>query len=511
MNRFVTSLLWLVVLGIAFPAYAVDDRVSFAESPCPFAVPFGLNEGHDVVCGFVTVPQDRTNLDSTPIQIAVAIFKATGENPAPTPLIYLDGGPGGNTLFTIPRYGYNIFVQPHVGNRDVIMFDQRGIGFSQPSLNCPEFETLFYTTIDQPPPENNDLYLATLEVCRQRLLASGIDLSAYNSVENAADVDAIRDALGYAQMDLWGISYGSYLAQYIMRQFPETTRSVILDAVLPVSAEAIELMPTHYERALALLFEGCAADEGCNAAYPNLEAAFYTVVDRLDANPIVVTNVTDSTSGITHDVYVDGTVWLAMFFGQLYSTNVIPLLPQRIYTVFENDNERESMDIFRDILQFLNSPAASSEGMGTSVWCNDIMPFNSPADFEQNVAALTAPQLAAYYAHPTQGTFSNYMQTCAAWLEADEPPEANLPVVSDIPTLIFSGEFDPITPPIWGEAVHASLENSYAYTFVGHGHGVSVTGFCPTNMMQAFLDAPQTAPDASCLTLLANPYWRIPR
>lgn len=510
MTRFITRLLWLVVLGIAFPAHAVDDSESFSEAPCPFVMPIGVTEGRNVVCGFVTVPEDRTNLDSTPIQIAVAVFKATLANPSPTPLIYLDGGPGGRTLFTLSLAAYDLYVRPFISERDVILFDQRGISYSQPSLNCPELDTLFYSTLADPPSEDDNRASEAEATCRQRLLESGVNLNAYNSTENAADVDAIRAALGYEQMDLWGISYGTYLAQYVMRQFPDTTRSVVLDAVLPVSADAMELAPTHHERALKTLFDNCAANQLCNRAYPDLEAAYYVSVDRLNANPIIVPEVFEPISGTYHSVYVDGDTWLSLLFAQLYSTGYIPFLPYQIYSLYEARTEAEAITLLRDPLAFLIiTPNVSSEGMSNSVRCNDIVPFNDVADFDQNVAVLTAPQLIDYYSDPDRGNLVSTLDGCATWLEANESSAANLPVVSDIPTLIFSGEYDPITPPSWGEEVHANLANSYEYTFQGHGHGVTVESLCAVVMMRKFLNDPQTVPDNPCFEEIPEPFWYI--
>lgn len=507
MKRFSASLLWLVMLGIAFSTYAVDDKVRFIEARCPFNIPDDLSEGRDVLCGFVTVPQDRGNLDSTPIQIAVAVFYAAGDAPAPDPLIFLDGGPGSETLFATAWFGYDLLVRPFIEGRDVILFDQRGVGFSQPSLNCPELEALFYDTLAQPPPDTNEAYFAVADQCRRRLLAAGVDLAAYTTTENAADVDAIREALGYEQINLWGISYGTYLAQYAMRQFPQHIRSVVLDAVLPVSADALEVVPTHHERAFNTLFAGCAADAQCDAAYPDLEATFYGVVDRLNATPIRVDGIYDPLRGQSHSVYVDGDVLIDLFFSQLYSTDTIPFLPQQIHALAADITTADTV-LRRALVNFVVGPGLFSEGMGNTVTCNDLVPYNDLGDFERNVAALKAAQLAAYYTDPVAGSLAGLFEACARWHRADEVPETRLAVSSTIPTLIFSGEYDPITPPMWGEAVRQTLPNSYAYTLRGYGHGVTIADDCPVAMMRSFLANPQVAPPDACVAQLAGPGWR---
>ena len=214
------------------PAPEVGFTPAFEPGPCPFDLPPGMIEGEDVECGFVTVPEDHQNPGDT-LRLAVVVVRDQSENHQPDPVILLSGGPGEKTVANaLPAA--QIFA-PYFPNRDFILFDQRGVGLSEPALECPEWIAVLFSLLDETDP---DVFMKAsfdgLMACRDRLVAEGHDLSVYNTQQNAADVDAIRRALGYEQVNLLGGSYGSFLAQEVARQFPESTRSVILAATWPL-------------------------------------------------------------------------------------------------------------------------------------------------------------------------------------------------------------------------------------------------------------------------------------
>ena len=166
-------------------------------------------------------------------------------------------GPGGDALEIVPLVFADRFA-PFLADRDFIMFDQRGTGFSEPSLACPEtlelaFETIELELTDE---ESRTLSLEALNECRDRLAADGIDFTAYNSAENAADVNDLRIAMGYEEWNLYGISYGTRLAQTVVRDYPEGIRSIILDSAYPIESNLLTETPANLDRALTELFDG---------------------------------------------------------------------------------------------------------------------------------------------------------------------------------------------------------------------------------------------------------------
>ncbi|MGA9350189.1 MAG: alpha/beta fold hydrolase, partial [Anaerolineae bacterium] len=208
---------------------SIEPVATFEEAPCPFDVP----EDAPVVCGFVVVPEDHNDPAGPTIRLAVAVLKDQSENHQPDPVILLSGGPGEKTVHNAAALAQ--LLAPVHPNRDLIIFDQRGVGLSEPALECPEFVQAVFDLLDEPDP---DIALQTIfdavMACRDRLVSEGYNLTMYNTVQNAADVNAIRFALGYDQVNLWGGSYGSLLAQATMRDHPEGIRSVAIVSILPL-------------------------------------------------------------------------------------------------------------------------------------------------------------------------------------------------------------------------------------------------------------------------------------
>jgi pimeloyl-ACP methyl ester carboxylesterase len=238
-------------------------------------------------------------------------------HPAPDPVVHLSGGPGASALTAAP-YLFTWVISPYLANRDIVFFDQRGTGASQPALNCPVAINPDVVSLDP-----------QLLECRDRLIQEGVNLAGYTSAESAADVDDLRRALGYAQWNLWGVSYGTRLTLAVMRDFPDGIRSVILDSTIPPQINAIVEGPAKVDGVLTTLFTGCAADRACNAAYPELRRVLYQLVAQLNRQPApLVINV----AGESQDITLNGNRLLVLVVQALSDTERIPALPQAIYT-----------------------------------------------------------------------------------------------------------------------------------------------------------------------------------
>lgn len=509
----------------------------FMKNECPLlASTAGEAEGESFECGTLFVREDHGNASSPVIELAVAIIYSSSDTAPDDPIIFLEGGPGGSALSTLDFW----FTSGLRESRDIILIDQRGTGFSRPSLNCPEIED---ARLDDP----------TL-ACRDRLLAAGVDLSAYRSTQSAADIDALIAALDYQQVNLYGVSYGTRLALTVMRDYPERIRSVILDAVYPPQVNSLNEQALNADRAFQTLFEGCAKDARCNAAYPNLRQVFYETVDRLNESPLIVPD----SEGDEYELYGDDLA--NELFDLLYDTSIIPLLPGMIYRAYEGDGEgyadfgaelfeddtldldalsdeefdREfasflgfaDMDAFFDYVDGLSDDEynalidsfyiangysldeyidSDSEGVYNSVECGEEVLFNSLQAAEMLVQGL-----------PPQTTNSSLLVVeqsiadCAVWNVRAAPGRENEPVRSDIPTLLLSGEYDPITPPTWGQAAADYLSRGKHIVFPGIGHGAVDTHPCPTAIALAFLENPEQTLDLSCLSEMSGPEFYIP-
>lgn len=256
---------------------------SFESAPCPSPVVAGFPEadlGPEFSCGYLTVPENRAHPDGRTIKIGVARAKAQSPDPGRDPLVYLTGGPGGTGIGTaqalVQQFGIN-------RDRDVIFVDQRGTLHADPLLSCPEIDHFLDESIGMSilAASTAQRDLDAVGACRSRLASAGYDLSAYNTTENAADIADLRRALKIDHWHVYGVSYASDLALQLLRDHPEGIRSVVLDSVVPPQTNAMtQFWPTAAEGYRAL-FEACAAQPGCAAAYPNLARDFTTTVQRL--------------------------------------------------------------------------------------------------------------------------------------------------------------------------------------------------------------------------------------
>ncbi|NIV33457.1 MAG: alpha/beta fold hydrolase, partial [Anaerolineae bacterium] len=283
----------------------------FEDAACPFDLPEGQEEGETVECGYLVVPEDRSNPEGRKLRLAVAIFHHPDGDPEPDPVIYLEGGPGGSALEFVDLGFEDQSAPVFAANRDLILFDQRGVGLSEPALDCPGLTELGIELLDNEIDgrvltyrEMDDLHLETALACEEDLHEIA-DLTAYNTIASAADVDDLRRALGYDQVNLWGISYGTRLALGIMRDYPDGVRSVVIDSVFPPDVESEVEAPANMDRALDLLLDSCAADEGCDSAYPDLRGVLFGMVDRLNEEPAAFP-VSDLLTGDRYDAVMSG-------------------------------------------------------------------------------------------------------------------------------------------------------------------------------------------------------------
>lgn len=460
---------------------AVSNSVPrFEPEKCWFKEP----PGRDVECGYLIVPEDHAKPDGPTLKIAVARFKSDALEPAPDPIIYLEGGPGGSPLRSFVSQ-FEVYFSQLLEKRDVILFDQRGTGYSQPALDCIEYKQLVMNTLDQnlTSAQSEELSNKAMAECHARLVNAGVNLGVFNSAQNAADLEALRQTLKIDKVNLYGISYGTRLALTAMRDAPAAIRSVIIDSVFPPQVDLYSQTPANGARALNQLFDTCAADEKCNTAFPNLKTVFFDLVDQLNKTPVKFTITLHS--GEKKDALLNGDGLMGLIFQTLYSTPIIPYIPRMIYDIHAG-NYALASGLQGEFLAALDN---ISSGMQYSVQCSEEIPFTTPADLD-----AVLKQYPQYSALAGKGVFS----LCQDWNVPKAAATENQPVQSDIPTLVFAGQFDPITPPQWAQQAAQTLSESYYIELPRAGHGASLSEECPRSILLAFLDDPTAKPTSTC-------------
>ncbi|HUT19579.1 MAG TPA: alpha/beta hydrolase, partial [Anaerolineae bacterium] len=385
--------------------------------------------------------------------------------------------------------------------RDVVLVEQRGTMYSTPFLQCPDMLEVKLEIMRQNLGEEEEdaLRLQAWAACREQFVASGVDLAAYNSLENAADIVAVVDALGYEQVNLYGGSYGSLLAQHVMRDYPERIRSAILSDVSPLRhAPNMRDKARSMDRALRMVFAQCVADQACSQAYPDLGAVYWDLVAQLDEAPVTL-QLTDPNTGQVHEMVLTGRRLVAVTRNLLYVTAVLPRLPSAINDMAEGDFSL--VELLESRFMF---SLGMADGMYNSVVCSELADF-SVADMASSEGLY--PQVSEVVEDLIDEAM---LQPCQLWGVDHLGDALDQSLVSDIPTLLLSGEYDPTVPPQLAEVAAEGLTNAHLYTFPATSHGILGSSECAHAILLAFLDDPTQEPDASCLDAMPGLVFHIP-
>ena len=464
-------------------ALRITYQPSFTPTPCPFP----LAEPERVECGTLTVPADHAQPDGPTMQLTVSILHSQREDAAAQPVLYLAGGPGQAAAFLagVPSAQLPLITQ---GRWDFVFLDQRGTGFSQPNLLCPvdpiqpDWPALL-TGDNDLTAIRNDLKAQMAGLCHQSLLAQGLDPALFTTAQNAQDVVALRQALGVKQWVLYGFSYGTFLAQEVMRRDPAGIQGVILDSPVPAEVNMVVEMPLLAAASLEHLFTACHDNLACRLAYPDLESRFFALVEQLTETPLA-TPVGPVTVSLTGDQ-------LASLFPTLLGTPSTYALAPALIADLEKRETGRLLALVGDVL-----PSIQPEhGLHYSIICHDLY---QPVNEETLNAAAT--DLPAVFVRGGRRENEAVSAMCAAWPPGDGLESAPLP--RDIPTLILVGELDMGTPLAWGERLTQQFDHSTLALVPGVGHSVLQGGDCPNSVMLSFLLDPAGTPSTDCLNQL---------
>lgn len=474
--KFLNYYLSISAIITCFLQFPVQASKAIATHACAeFNVPPTVQNAS---CGYVTVPEFHDRTTKNTFKLAFIRLKSTGNNPNATPLIMEQGGPGASSFHRIRHFVPEGILLPLQQQRDILLIEQRGSYYSQPSLPCDrdEFPT----------------------ICKERLESEGINLDAFNMVQHANDIALVTQTLGYDRFNYYGTSYASQLALYLLRQHPQKLRTVILDATIATDSDIGFYQLESFSRALRNIFAACDRDRFCQQNYPNLEQELSHLLDRLDRDPqsirIAIAGEENAGEENAHYYFLNGQTFAFFIRDFLYNAHqYAPQLPRLIHDV-----NREDFTLFKSIYrQRLREAFPFANGMRFATICaapNPPIPslaLDPTLPFLKKIVILS-------------GTLADF---CSLYPVTPLPDRVYEPIRSDIPTLILHGEYDPITPLPYGEYVARFLSNVSIFEYPGLGHGVLEQGNCPVIMALEFLDRPQQIPDRSCIAKMGQ--WGI--
>jgi pimeloyl-ACP methyl ester carboxylesterase len=461
-----------LLLGLALEACTPPPtaRPKLELQPCKLEIK-GAGASMDASCGKWAVLEDRSSPAGRKIDLNIAVIPAINRSPNPDPVFLIAGGPGEAATESFPLL-MDALTRLHQ-SRDLVMVDQRGTGGSNP-LTCPE---------DQTQPADLDISfeqsLAFLKTCRQKLAG---DPRFYTTEAAVADLDEVRQALGYNQVNLLGVSYGTRVALVYLRQYEAHVRTVTLDSVDPTQWELGPYNAANAQRALDLFFQRCTAEADCQKAFPDLRQEFNALVDRLDKNPVKV-SLRHPVSGEEVTLTLDRKELGFALQILSYEPETAALIPLLIHSA--------SVDNHYDLLlaQAMTSQGSLSDALSTGVY----------------YSALCAEDVPFYPAQPLAGASflpdatAQMKSFCQAWNVPAAAASFKDPVTSNRPVLLFTGEADPVTPPENARDAARTLSNSLTVEAPGMGHAVFVRGCLPKVLADFVTAGSKQGLDTSCV------------
>ena len=441
-----------------------------------------------VDCYHVTVPLDRANPENSSARLAVAVLHSSSRNTAPDPVIYLEGGPGYSSFGTTYPYfdDYSEYWWEDSSSirrtRDLILFDQRGMGLSRPSLDCPElhdFDRRLPEVVDYDDPLWNE-EIETLGTCYDRLRAEGVPLERFDTRNSADDVADIVRALGYDEVNLYGVSYGSRLALEVMRRHPDLVRSAVLDGVYPPTVDPEIDFPGAVADAFQNLFDDCAASSGCRRVAPDVQNDFERLIADLNANPRELELYDLDYFDRGTFVRFDGSTLVMTMVEYLYDADWLPYIPLTIGTAAKGN--LDALTYFYGLGSYASD--GMIEGAFANIECREAPVLDTVA---------MAEEVARYGLYGEAAMTWSLVPSCNVWPVASNPLPDEGPVVSDIPTLLLSGRYDPVTPPSYADEAAETLSNSRHLVFRSGGHAVSFWFDCAMDATADFFVDPDPA------------------
>jgi len=439
----------------------------------------------DAYCGTLQVFENRETRQGRQIDLNIVVLPALSSEPRTDPLFFLAGGPGQGAAQMAK--GIREAFRQIINDRDVVLVDQRGTGKSNP-LNCLDEQDDSLKAFAEP----EEVAFTKLKTC---MAGYDADLRLYTTPIAMDDLDDVRAHLGYDKINIYGGSYGTRAGLVYLRQHGDRVRTAVLDGVAPTNMRLPLFAPRDVQRAFDRLLADCEADTGCNTTYPNLRDRARALMTRLEKDPPLV-SITHPRTGERGEVRMTARLVASVLTATLYQPLAASLIPALIERAEQND--------FQNLLALATmndtgAPSNMSIGMQLSVVCAEdgpqITPEEARKQAEGTLFGLHVMQL--------------QREACAFWPRGSVDPSFYEPVQSNVPTLILSGDIDPVTPPVWGEQIAKTLPNSKHVVLPGTGHTAGGTG-CGRRLIKAFLDAGTVENlDTACVNHITRPPYFV--
>lgn len=413
-------------------------------------------------CGDLSVPENPSDSNGQQIRLRVARVPAINRRKQADPLFVLAGGPGMGATAFYASAAYS-FERIH-RDRDIVLVDQRGTGESHP-LNCDQDEDDLYHASDAKVAAEARQCLTTLE--------KSAHVEFYTTSVAVQDLDKVRAALGYERINLYGVSYGTRVAQHYVRRFPNRARSVILDGVVPPQIALGPATALNAEQALTRILLRCTGDAECKKRFGDPSVSYHSLWNSLQSHPVPVT-IADPTSGEPSKFDFTSYHLATVLRLGSYTAEQAALLPLILHEATESANFTPLASQFLMVNRSYGNVVAL--GMHNSVVCSEDVPF-------WDLTKVNRVELEKTYLGTDQ--LDGLRSICAIWPRGPIDPDFHEPLHTDVPALLLSGSDDPVTPPSDAEQAKHGFTHSIHIVLKGFGHG-QLTAPCVDRVMANF-------------------------
>lgn len=460
--------------GLAFGQADVEKMApQYTQTKCPFSIP----SGERAECGYLTVPENRSNNAESNIKIFVTIAKSYSHTPKIDPIVVISPMPGVASSERLAQSEYWHALARFRQDRDMIFIDQRGSGYSEPTLQC--------SNMPNPNLVTEQDYLLKLRECRDQLLKKKVDLTAFNSRESAQDIIDLMRTKAYKRFNILSGSFGSRVALAVAGLQPQLVRSVVFNSAVPVMP-GVDLdvsKQANNKRVFEQFFYDCGVDARCRKAFPNLQDMYLQLVRSLP------NKVSPGKLSVPYAI--------TKLAEELSHTDAVYYLPQQIYQLAQsNIKEQLSLEQFDRIVGTSSLASVSNSVSQEPYFCYDLGEFVAQ---QQPQATASSPYFSA-----------SKLPVCDVWGKGFALKFLENVARPTTPVLVLTGEYDTVVPARWSRDVAKSLPNAKLFQFKGVGHNVIGTLPCALYMAAAFFDRPDHKPEDACLMALKAPSFFVP-
>lgn len=489
-SQFIIALFLLAMFHPFIQAQSAGKALGeFREAPCPFPLPENVIPGENFRFGYVSVPEFHARPEGKTIELAVAIFPSTSEDHLPDPLVLNTAGPGKSNMDNfIPDIagGLGDFLLPQ---RDIVIIELRGLRYSKPFLMVSEVSEARKSIMDKNLSREETMarLREAYRAAKKRFDEAGVNLSAYNNVETAADIAMIMSQLGYEKFNMVGSSAGTMVAHHVIRDYPERVRCAILDAGLPLDPDIMLNYIASIVDCLKNYFEECKNDPACQEAYPDLEERFLALLESLNQNPEML-SLQHPETGEEFAYALNGYRLSASIFLSMFYNTQIPYL---IGQILEGDYSQVITGLSQGLV-----PNYFADGLGHTVFISESMAYSmsdlrSDPKYKIFEDGVSASGMGSEFLHEVDDIWK---------IDKLDPARFLYPRQLDVPTLVLNGLYDPVIPVKYDASMKKDLKNCYIYRFDGVPHSAFDNATpCALPMLLQFLADPSQAPDSSCM------------